>query len=38
VPVEAGYDAATVGDVFTDVVHDEEMEAAEERCVLQVVG
>jgi hypothetical protein len=24
-PVEAGYDAATVGDVFTDVVRDEEM-------------
>jgi len=24
-PVEAGYDAATVGDVFTDVVRSEEM-------------
>ena len=24
-PVEAGYNAATVGDVFTDVVRDEEM-------------
>jgi hypothetical protein len=24
-PVEAGYDAATIGDVFTDVVRDEEM-------------
>ena len=41
-PVEAGYDAATIGDVFTEVVRDEEVTGSKsplvERCSSRSPG